>query len=157
MQASLHRTCVALALLVLACLPACHGDGEGDLVGSSGPFALTFSLDASFQGPHGGQPISWAVVRSSGGAVVAAGNGTVSATKDPSFSFTTGAVMKKGAAYEVHYWIDSNFGGGTPGVCDSKDIDHQWSTEFPTPTNDIDLTVSHESALTEYVCDTFSP
>lgn len=54
----------------------------------------------------------------------------MSATQDPSFSLFTGAVLKKGATYEIHYWIDSNTGGGTPGVCDPKAIDHQWSTEF---------------------------
>ena len=68
-----------------------------------GPFQLTFSLDASFQGLHGSQPIAIAVVRSSDGAEVARGTGTVSATQSPSFSFDAGRVMQRGIAYELHY------------------------------------------------------
>ena len=45
--------------------------------------------------------------------------------------------MEEATPYEVHYWIDSNIGGGTLGVCDPKDIDHQWSVEFPMPTNNV--------------------
>jgi hypothetical protein len=119
-----------------------------------GPFRLSFSLDASFQATHGGHPIHIAVVR--GGVVVAQTNGTVSATQNPSFSFAAGAVLEQGIAHEVHYWIDSNIGGGTPGVCDPKAIDHQWSTEFSWPTNDVDITVSYQTWLVEDVCGTFN-
>ena len=150
---------IKISVLVLACLAvaACGNGGEGgdnDAI-PSGPFQLTFSLDASFQSPHGNQPIRIAVVRSSDGFVVTEGSGTVLATQNPSFSFTSGAVMQRGTAYEVHYWIDSNIGGGTLGFCDPKAIDHQWSTEFPSPTNDVNLTVPHQPALTEDVCSTF--
>ena len=119
-----------------------------------GPFQLTFSLDASFQNLHGDQPIQIAVVR--GGVVVARSSGTVSATRNPSFSFAAGAVLERGLTYEVHYWIDSNIDGGASGVCDPKAIDHQWSTEFLCPTNDVDLTVSYQQWLKEDVCDTFN-
>jgi hypothetical protein len=112
-------------------------------------------MDASFQVPHGDNTIHIAVVRSSDNVVVDGGFGTVSATQNPSFSFVSGAVMERGIDYEVHYWIDSNIGGGTPGVCDPKAIDHQWSVEFPSVTNDKVLTVSHEPLLTEDVCSTF--
>jgi hypothetical protein len=121
-----------------------------------GPFRLTFSLDGSFQGPHGGQAINIAVVRASDDVVVARGNGRVSATQNPSFTFSAGAVLQRGVAYEVHYWIDSNFGGGTIGVCDPKEIDHQWSVEFLFPTNDVMFTTAHNPALTEHVCETFA-
>jgi hypothetical protein len=36
-----------------------------------------------------------------------------------SFFFDAGAVLEQGIAHEVHYWIDSNIGGGTSGVCDT--------------------------------------
>lgn len=117
---------------------------------------MTFSLDNTFQGPHGNQPIRIALVRSSDNVVVAGdNNGTVSATRNPSFSFVSGAVMERGTDYEVHYWIDSNIGGGTPGVCDPVTMDHQWRVEFPSVTNDKVFTVSHQPALTEDVCSTF--
>ncbi|NNG16346.1 MAG: hypothetical protein HKM89_07690, partial [Gemmatimonadales bacterium] len=127
------------------------GPGSGP-----GPYQLTFELDASFQGPHGGQDISVALVRASDGSVIAQQSGTVSATQDPSFSLSPGAVLQHGVTYEVHYWIDSNFGGGTAGVCDPKAIDHQWSVEFLSVSNDLGTwTASHVPALTEDVCATF--
>jgi len=147
-----------LSAFIPACLvvAACGGGGGGDdTAADSGPYELTFSLDASFQMPHGGQPIRIAVVRRSDDVVVAEASGTVSATQNPSFSFVSGAVMERRVGYAAHYWIDSNIGGGTPGVCDPKAIDHQWSVEFFAPTNDVDFTTSYEPALTEDVCSTF--
>lgn len=136
--------------------PACNGNGGGGGPTRPSFFSLRFSLDASFQGLHGDQPVSIAVIRSVDGAVVARGNGTVSATQEPSYSFATGSVLQSGLDYEVHYWIDSNIGGGTEGVCDPRAIDHQWSVELRSVANDIDLTVSHAPELTEDVCATFA-
>jgi len=153
---SRNKTAAVLVMLVLGCLAACDGGGD-DGVSSSGPFDMTFSLDDSFRVPHGGQPISWALVRSSDGVILEEGNGTVSATQNPSFSFSTGNVMQKGVSYEVHYWIDSNINGGTSGVCDPRAIDHQWSTEFLSVMNDIIFTTAYNPALTEDVCTTFTP
>ncbi len=148
---------VALLAAAVSTFGACHESshvldpGWNDL---DGPFQLKFSLDASFQALHGGQPIEIAVVRN--GVVIALASGTVSATQNPAFSFTAGAVLERGATHQVRYWIDSNIGGGTQGVCDPKTIDHQWSTEFPWPTNDVDFTVSYQQWLIEDVCDTFN-
>jgi hypothetical protein len=148
---------VALLVAAVSTFGACHepsyvlDPGRNDSVG---PFQLTFSLDASFQALHGGQPIQIAVVR--GGVVVAQTSGTVSSTQNPSFSFAAGAVLERGITYQVHYWIDSNIGGGTPGVCDPKAIDQQWSTEILGPTNDVDFTVSYQLWLIEDVCNTFN-
>lgn len=144
--------------LILVCLTiaACRGDG-GDTVTvfDPGPYQLTFSLNASFQAPHGGQPIRIALVRLTDGFVVEEEFGIVSSTEDPSFSFKPLAMMERGTPYAVRYWIDSNIGGGTQGICDPTTIDHQWSVEFFTPTNDINFTVWYQPALTEYVCNTF--
>jgi hypothetical protein len=141
----------ALLVLVLGFFvgTACNDEGP------AGPFRLTFNLDASFQGAHGGQPIAIALVRTSDGSVVVQANGAVSATQDPSFTWSTGAVMQAGNDFEVHYWIDSNFGGGTAGVCDPKANDHQWSVELLSVSNDVTWTASHEPALTEDVCSSF--
>jgi len=146
--------------IVIPCLLifSCGGGGGGGDTDTNlpGPFTLTFLLDATFQVPHGDQSISIAVVRLSDGMVVAEGSGIVSATQNPSYSYAAGAVMDRGTAYAVHYWIDSNIGGGAIGVCDPIAIDHQWSVEFLLPTNDVDFTVSYEPALTEDVCGTFT-
>ena len=112
-------------------------------------------MDASFQVPQGENTIHIAVVRSSDNVVVDGDFGTVSATQNPSFSFVSGAVMERGTDCEVHYWIDSNIGGGTLGVCDPITNDHQWSVEFPSVGNNTNLPVTHNLALTEDVCSTF--
>jgi len=156
LRTSRNNTAVVLVMLAVGCLAACDSGGD-DGVSSSGPFDMTFNLDASFQAPHGGQPISWALVRSTDGLILDEGDGTVSATQNPSFSFSTGNVMQKGVSYEVHYWIDSNINGGALGVCDPKAIDHQWSTEFLSVMNDIMFTTAYNPALTEDVCTTFTP
>ena len=144
--------------LFLACLAiiACNNGGNGSTPSTDpGPYQLTFSLDESFQTPHGNQPIRIALVRLTDGLVLDADSGTLSAIDDPTFSFTPAAMMDRGTSYAVHYWIDSNIGGGTLGLCDPTSYDHQWSVEFFSVTNDINFTVGYEPALTEYVCNTF--
>jgi len=145
-------------ILFLACLAftACESGGSGRSSSNDpGPYQLTFSLDESFQTPHGNQPIRIALVRLTDGLVLEEDSGTVSAVDDPTFIFAPTAMMERGTSYAVHYWIDSNIGGGTLGLCDPTVYDHQWSVEFFTPTNDINFTVGYEPALTEYVCDSF--
>ena len=143
-------------ILVLLCITACGGNESGsDTVTNPGPYTLTFSLDDTFQDLHGNEPIRIALVRLSNGLILAEDIGTISATDNPSFSFTTAAIMERGVSYAVHYWIDSNINGGTLGLCDDTQFDHQWSTEFFTVTNDITFTVGYELRLVEYVCSTF--
>jgi hypothetical protein len=116
---------------------------------------LVFSGDVSFHGAHGGQPIHVAVVSVDDGKVVATQSGTVSKTADPSFSFTFPGVLENGKAYEVDYWIDSNFGGGTVGVCDPKAHDHQWKVPLGTVSGNVALREKHRPAETSDVCASF--
>lgn len=141
-------------VLVFLSVVACYGGGS-ETDANPGPYKLTFSLDDSFHTPHGNEPIRIALVRLSDGIVMAQDVGIVSANENPSFSFTTTEIMDRGNSYAVRYWIDSNIGGGTLGLCDSTDFDHQWSTEFFTVTNDINFTVGYDPSLVEYVCGTF--
>ncbi len=145
----------AVLALVLA-LGVAVGCDDDDTTGVMGPFQLTFQLDDTYQTPHGGQSIRFAVVRSSDGMVVARGSGTVSATADPAFSVTTQAVLESGVDYRLHYWIDSNFGGGTDGVCDPIVNDHQWNRAVPTPMGDVTITETHEPQEVQNVCPTFT-
>lgn len=147
------RFATLLCLGLFALLPACDDD---DPSGPRGPFQLTFEGDASFQAPHGGQTIYVAVVRASDGMVMAMNSATVSATADPAFSFTFANLLESGTAYQIHYWIDSNFGGGTAGVCDPKANDHQWSVAVPAPSAAVSVTESHNAAATTDVCPSFS-
>jgi len=143
-----------LALLVplaLVSATACDDNGSEP----TGPYDLVFEGDASFQSAHGGQEIRVALV--SGGAVESTMDGTVSGTADPAFSFTFADALEAGRTYEVHYWIDSNFGdGGLPAVCDETASDHQWSVAVPAASSDVALTETHRPAETEDVCATFA-
>ena len=66
------------------------------------------------------------------GVVVANESGTVSSVSDPTFSLTFSALLDPGVVYQLHYWIDSDVGGGSPGVCDPSANDHQTSQSFTT-------------------------
>ena len=66
-------------------------------------------------------------------------------------------LLEEGEAYQVHYWIDSNFGGGTVGVCDPKANDHQWNVAIAAVAGDVTITESHNAANTVDVCTTFTP
>lgn len=145
-----------LFLLFCLVISACDsGGGSSNASTDPGPYQLIFSLDESFQLPHGNQAIRIALVRLRDGQTLEEDSGTVSASNDPTFTFTPSTRLVRGTSYAVHYWIDSNIGGGTLGLCDSTDFDHQWSTEFFTVTNDINFSVGYEPTLTEYVCATF--
>ncbi len=105
----MKRTSLVTSLCVglLVALSACGDDPT---------FQLIFGIDASFQGPHTGHAISVAVIRTSDGAEVGTRQvGAVSGTADPAFTFTSLGLLEEGEAYQVHYWIDSNFCGGTVG------------------------------------------
>ncbi|MDN3521897.1 hypothetical protein [Halomonas ramblicola] len=104
-----------LPLLLLPCA-ALADDGHD----------LSFQGDASFQGPHGGQAIEAALVDADSGEVLARQDGSVSAEDDPAFVLDFPGALQEGRGYEVHYWIDSNFGGGSEGACDPMEHDHQW-------------------------------
>jgi hypothetical protein len=145
----LPNLCCGLIVVLGSC-------GSNEVVGPTGPFRLTIDGDASFQGPHGGQSIAVVVVRTSDGAVVAGEAGTVSASADPAFSFTFTGLLVVGVAYEVHYWIDSNLGGGTEGVCDPEANDHQWIVAIAAVEGDVTITEAHNAANTGDVCDTFT-
>jgi len=118
-------------------------------------YDLTFSGDASFHGAHGGQPIHVAVVETDGDRVVALASGTVSKSDDPAFSFDFPGALMAGKSYEVDYWIDSNFGGGSTGTCDAKGHDHQWRVALGTVSGNLDHTEMHRPAETTDVCDVF--
>lgn len=129
--------------------------GSGSTAIAAGSSDLTFGGDGSFNGAHGGQEVYVAVVRTDDGEVVAKQSGMVSKTDDPSFSFTFADVLEDGKSYEVHYWIDSNFGGGSEGVCDPKGQDHQWNVSLGTVNGDVSHMEKHRPAETSDVCETF--
>ncbi|MFW6206212.1 MAG: hypothetical protein ACOC5I_03165 [Gemmatimonadota bacterium] len=134
-----------------------HRPGETGDVCSTFAADLTFQGDASFQGPHGGQPVEVGVVRAADGSLVWSMSGTVSSDEDPSFSFDFPGALLKGVGYEVHYWIDSNFAGGTEGACDPVDDDHQWSVELgSTMEDEIVHTEAHDAGSQSSVCSTFN-
>ena len=158
------RTTVSV-LLLLACLFTLHcDDGDEVIISGSGPYSLRFSLAADFQ-IYGGQTISWALLRSDTGEKLVAGRGTISDTTNPAFSVNTGDVMLFGVPHQMHYWIDSNIGGGTPGVCDPvvrdeddeiiESFDMQWIAPFGGATDDLVFIAIYSPDRVQDVCDTF--
>lgn len=116
---------------------------------------LTFEGDGTFNGPHGGQEIHAAVVDADSGDVAATESGTVSADEAPAFSLDFPGVLKEEGSYEVHYWIDSNFGGGSEGSCDPKEIDHQWSVSLDSTSEALTHEDTHRPEEMTDVCATF--
>jgi hypothetical protein len=154
---ALLRSRAGVLLLFLPAFLLSTGCDDDDVISDTGPYTLTFSLGADFQAPHGNQPVEWALIRSADVVTLATGDGTVSATRNPAFTLRTGPVLEEFVDYELRYWIDSNTGGGTPGVCDSETIDHQWNYRFQAPGNDIDFTLLYDVDRVEDVCGTFNP
>ena len=111
-------------------------------------FDLTFSGGASFQGPHGGQTIYVALVRKGIVSLRIIETAVVSATADPSFSFNFPGRLIKGEEYDLDYWIDSNFGGGTPETCDPPGNDHQWHIDIGLVTDDVVIEDTHRPTET---------
>ncbi|GGX98407.1 hypothetical protein GCM10007160_27420 [Litchfieldella qijiaojingensis] len=129
---------------------------SGAIAVADGGADLTFQGDASFNGPHGDQAIQVALVNTDTGEVVARESGTVSGADDPAFSFTFADALKADTAYEVHYWIDSNFGGGSAGSCDPSNNDHQWRVALDMASEAVTHTESHDPSRLGDVCDTFA-
>ncbi|HSM59323.1 MAG TPA: hypothetical protein VK849_00945 [Longimicrobiales bacterium] len=142
---------MSLAVLLVA-LAACDDD---EPAGPVGPFDLTFTGDASFQGAHGDQEIHVVVVGSDG-VTVASETSTVSSSGDPAFTFSFAGILEEGGSYALKYWIDSNFGGGTPGVCDPTGNDHQWQIDISAVADDVDIADTHRPGETQSVCDAFA-
>ncbi len=155
-----RTSCVTgLCVGLLVTLGAC-GDDD-DVAGPTGPFTLTFQGDLTFSGPHEGHILSAAVVRIFDGVVVAMDTTTIEADTgqdllpDASFFIGFPVTLVAGEAYEVHYWIDSNLGGGTVGVCDAKAIDHQWKVAVATVVGPVTISEIHDATMTTDVCSTF--
>jgi hypothetical protein len=150
------RTILRSALLFAALVGAIAACDDDDPVNpDSGPFTLTFEGNATFHGAHGGQQISVALVRDSDGNVVGTEQGALSAVAVPAFSFTFANLLEADESYSVHYWIDSNFGGGEAGVCDEPGTDHQWDVAIGTLDTDLTHTEDHRPGDTTDVCATF--
>ena len=133
------------AALLLAAGPALASEGHD----------LTFSGDGTFVAPHGGQAIEVALFDVTAGEVVATDTGTVASEEPPAFSFTFPGALEEGRLYDVHYWIDSNFGGGSEGSCDPVNVDHQWRVALTNVSESLSIEVAHDPAEQAPVCTSF--
>lgn len=149
------RSMLLFALVGLFAV-ACGDDDDDGVTPDPGPFTLTFEGDATFQGPHGNQELRVALIRTSDGTAVARDEATISPSADPAFSFTFTDVLESDESYRLAYWIDSNFNGGTAGVCESIDVDHQWELQISGVDEDLTLTETHDPSTRSDVCDDFS-
>ena len=152
-----RKRCVKWFVVPLLVVGLAWCSDNDEPAGPTGPFDLTFEGGASFQVPHGDRDLSAVVVGAgsglSGGPLVVATAATVvSASDDPSFSLSFPGVLTPGEEYEIHYWIDSNFGGGTAGTCDPPANDHQWAIDIGVVSDDVTITDTYRPADTELVC-----
>lgn len=141
-----------MALGVCLLLVAGCGDDATEPEPPAPTFDLTFTGDTTFHGAHGGQTIHVGVFDQESGEMVADTVGTVSAETDPAFEFVFADVFTDGESYNLDYWIDSNFGGGEEGSCNSPDIDHQWRIGLSSVTADEIVNDTHRPSETESVC-----
>lgn len=115
----------APALLAgLLILSACSDDDDPVTPVAATVPTYTLTFTGSGYTPHVNQTLTAAAVTSAGTVVFPRGTTTVAA--DGTFSLTLANVLATGATYNLDYWIDSNFVGGTAGTCDPPAIDHQW-------------------------------
>ncbi len=140
---------VALALLLAAC-----GDGnEGAAAAVGGPYKLTFQGDATFTAVHAGQALKAGLIVKATNELLDVQSTTVASSGDPSFSVTFAPTLEPTVQYHLHYWIDSNFGGGTVGTCDPPQIDHQWALD--PPIGQATFKDTHRPSDVSSVCGTF--
>ncbi len=147
-QPFIMSSCIGL----LVALGACDTPTDPDDV----RFEMTFTGDASFQGPHAGDMLTVRRWRIDG--PLSEWLGSTHVIPDPSqdnvgFSFRKSLVS--GERYDIYLWIDSNIGGGTVGFCDPPAIDHQWNVAIPTVTGDVNIIFSHDDATVTDVCSVF--
>lgn len=138
-------SCPLAVALLLAVAPALASEGHD----------LTFTGDGTFVAPHGGQAIQVALYDVAAGEVVATEEGRVASNEEPAFSFTFPGALEAGRLYDVHYWIDSNFGGGSEGSCDPVNVDHQWRVALTAISEPVSLKVAHDPAKQAPVCTSF--
>ncbi|MFY0989786.1 hypothetical protein [Halomonas sp. C05BenzN] len=138
-------SCSIAAALLLAAAPALASENHD----------LTFTGDGTFVAPHGGQAIQVALYDVAAGEVVATDGGHVASDEEPAFSFTFPGALEAGRLYDVHYWIDSNFGGGSEGSCDPVNVDHQWRVALTDVSEPVSLEVAHDPAQQAPVCTSF--
>jgi hypothetical protein len=141
----------SLGLSLLVTVGAC-GDPTGDDI-----FEWSITGDVSFQAPHAGHIMTSAFVRTRGGLAFdpIGGGGSPISDLPETISFHVGSTVERGETFEFHYWIDSNFGGGTVGVCDSPQIDHQWKVVIPEVQGDVNTVLTHDPTTVTDVCSTF--
>ncbi len=145
--------CVSsLCVALLVALGTCAGDSVGIGDPPPGPSDLIVEGGIGFQVPHGGQPIS-VVLLAASLREVGRQTGTVSPSAEVAFSFTFRDLLVEGLRYEIHYWIDSNDGGGSVGACDGND--HQASVAIFPGQGDLFIDLDHDDSNITSVCTTF--
>ncbi|CAM0556112.1 hypothetical protein [Vreelandella boliviensis] len=118
-------------------------------------YDLTFEGDGTFLIPHQGNSIHAAIVDIHANEVVAKQSDTISGTGEPAFAFQFSEIFEEGKLYDLHYWIDSNFGEGSVGSCDPIDIDHQWRIAFASINDNVTEVAQLAPEEQAPVCATF--
>lgn len=133
-----------LSILSLALVGACNGGGPEE-----GPFTLSLVIPASYS-IHDGSDFTLAVLDSEA-VVMDEFTGVIGTDTGAEFLLVTGS------GYNLHFWVDSNIGGGTDGACDGSPdfFDHQWSYAIGTLAADRDFPIPAHNTDFQDVCSSF--
>ena len=140
------RCVAALAVLgAVACNPPINEPGSLD---------LDVTIPASYPTVHAGQPYAMALVEGVDGVEQETQLGLIASSGEVVVTFAD--LLAEGVDYEIHVWIDSNFGGGAAGTCEGAPdfFDHQWLYEAGQFVDDGTFTLpDHNTTFTD-VCGT---
>lgn len=145
---------LSLSVAGVLAVAACSGGTGTQPVFSTSGFDLTVTGDSTFGAPDGGHTVTVAVVRA--GAVVDEASDTVATSGNPAFSFAFPGVLEYGESYDVDYWIDTNTGGGTVGVCDPPPLDQTWQVPVDSVSGPVTLTEEYGASTGTNVCPVFN-
>jgi len=124
-----------------------HNTNFVDVCSSFSTPAHALSFSGSGFGPHEGQTLSMALVRTDTEAVVARDSATVTGG---AFSFAWSGLLLDGVGYRLDYYADLNGNG----QCDPPSNDHAWRVDLGTVTADVAEQVAHNTNFTD-VCASF--
>ena len=152
-MSKMSRLFMVLVLGAVMLLSA--GCDDNKVMRFDGLYDLRLSLGGDYRAPFEGESVEWALIRAADQVELARGEGVIAASGNPVFTMAAPDSLEFGVDYEFRYWIDSNTGGGTAGVCDIETIDYQWNYQFRAPMNDVRLILTYDETRTLNVCATF--
>ena len=148
MRKTMAHIVVGFYMSLLVALGAC----DNPIDPSDVRFEMTFTGDASFQGPHAGDMLTVRRWRIDGPSSELGSTHTIPDPSQDNVGFSFRGSLVSGQGYDIYLWIDSNVGGGSVGVCDPPATDHQWRVRIPPVTGEVNIIFPHDDTTVTEVC-----